>query len=245
MKKEIDGDLAELIGIHIGDGCISVTERYKEYYLGGDLKEEKEYHDNWVSHLFNKKIASSIINKKIKYKEYPSTGIYGFYIFNPLIVDFFNKLGIKSGSKKNIQIPSKIRSNLSLAKRFLRGLFDTDGNIYFDKNRSAKFPKNDRPNIKLGTVSKKLSDQVFNLLIKLGFHPRKKKPYRGKKDKNAVHTILIYRKKDIERYIKEIGFKNPKHFTKWKVFKKIGICPPKTTLKQRKKILNNKIYKVS
>ena len=40
---KIDEDLAELIGIHIGDGCISKNNRYSEYYLGGDLKEEKKY----------------------------------------------------------------------------------------------------------------------------------------------------------------------------------------------------------
>ena len=39
---KIDGDLAELLGIHVGDGCISENKRYSEYYLGGDLIEERE-----------------------------------------------------------------------------------------------------------------------------------------------------------------------------------------------------------
>ena len=42
---KMDCDLAEIIGIHIGDGCISKNNRYCKYYLGGDLKEEREYHD--------------------------------------------------------------------------------------------------------------------------------------------------------------------------------------------------------
>jgi len=240
---KIDEDLAELLGIHIGDGCISKNKRYSEYYLGGDLKEEKEYHDNWVAPLFNKKIMIPLFNKKVIYKEHPKIGVYGFYIFSKDLVKFFEKLGIKAGSKINLRIPSQILSNNKLSLRFLRGLFDTDGNIYFDKNRSAKNPKNDRPAIKLGTVSKNLINDLFFLFKKLGLNPRLKKPYQGKRDKNAVHTVLVYRKADIEYFIKNIGFKNPKHSTKWLIFKKLGYCPPKTTLKERLKILQEKVYK--
>ena len=234
---KIDGDMAELLGIHVGDGCISVNSRYKEYYLGGDIKEEKEYHDKWVSYLFNKKVMFPLYKKKVQYKEHPKVGVYGFYIFDKKIVDFFNKFGIKSGSKINIEIPKEIRINLKLAKRFLRGLFDTDGTIYFDKNNSAKIRVNNRPIIKLGTVSEKLNNQVFDLFVKMNFHPRKKVPYKGKRDKNKVYTVLLYRKNDILRYIEEIGFKNPKHYTKWSVFKKLGYCPPYTTLRERRKLL--------
>lgn len=237
---EIDGDMAEILGIHIGDGCISKNERYSEYYLGGDLKEEREYHDNWVGPLFNKKVMIPLFNKKVVYKEHPKVGVYGFYIFNKDLVNFFKELGISHGSKINIGIPEKILSDKNLSPRFLRGLFDTDGNIYFDKNRSAKNPKNNRPNIKLGTVSKKLIDQVFILLTNLGLHPIMKKPYKGKRNKNEVYTVLIYRKSDIEYYIKNIGFKNPKHQTKWLIFKKFGYCLPHTSLEERKSILNSK-----
>ena len=65
---KIDEELAELFGIHIGDGCISENPRYSEYYLGGDLTEEKEYHDNWVGPLFNKKIMIPLFNKNVTYK---------------------------------------------------------------------------------------------------------------------------------------------------------------------------------
>ena len=88
---KIDGDMAEILGIHIGDGCISVNSRYDEYYLGGDLKEEKEYHDEWVSKLFNRKVMIPLYNKEVLYKEHPKVGVYGFYIFDKKIVNFFNK----------------------------------------------------------------------------------------------------------------------------------------------------------
>lgn len=241
---KIDNDMAELIGIHIGDGCISKTKRYAEYYLGGDLKEEKDYHNQWVAPLFNKKIMLPLFNKKVKYKGYPKVGIYGFYIFNKKLVKLFESMGITSGSKINLGVPQKIKQNKMLSKRFIRGLFDTDGSIYFEKNRCAKNPINKVPNIKLGSVSKKLIEDVFQILIDLGMNPRLKKPYKGKKDKNHVHNILIYRKKDILSYLQIIGFKNPKHHTKWQIFQRFGFCPPKTSLKERKDILSNnkKLY---
>lgn len=234
---KIDEDLAELLGIHIGDGCISVTERYSEYYLGGDLIEEREYHDNWVAPLFNKKIMNPLFGKNVTYKEHPKLGIYGFHIFNKELVDFFKNLGVVAGSKIHMGIPKEILLDKKLLKRFLRGLFDTDGSLYFDKNYSAKNPKNNHPIIKIGMVSKQLAHDVFDALKLLGLNPRMKIPYLGKRDKNPIYSVLIYRKNDINYFILNIKFKNSKHYTKWQVFDKLGYCPPKTSLKQRKEIL--------
>ena len=237
---KVDGDFAELMGIHIGDGCMSENKRYSEYYLGGDITEEKEYHDSWVGPLFNRKIMMPLFGKNVNYKEHPKVGIYGFYIFDKELVNFFKKeLGIKSGPKIDIGIPPVILKDKKLLKRFIRGLFDTDGNLYFDKNYSANEPLNNKPIIKLGTVSKKLADDVYYALKKLGLYPRMKNPYRGKRDKNWVYTVLLYRKADINFFIKEIEFKNSKHYTKWLIFEKFGFCPSNTTLKQRKKILTD------
>ncbi len=210
----------------------------------GDITEEKEYHDKWVTPLFNRKIMIPSFGKKVCYKKHPKVGVYGFYIFNEDLVRFFERLGVKAGPKTNVQIPPGIINNKNLAKRFLRGLFDTDGNIYFDKNRSAKKPKNDRACISLTSVSKRLINQTFAILKSLGLNPRIRKPYKGKRDKNTSYCILIYRKKDVERFIKEIEFKNSKHYTKWKVFKKLGYCLPHTSIAQRKKILEAKAFKV-
>jgi hypothetical protein len=235
---KIDEDLAELLGIHIGDGCISENKRYSEYYLGGDLIEEREYHDNWVGPLFNKKIMNPLFNKNVKYKEHPKVGVYGFHIFDKNLANFFKEFGIASGSKINIGIPNEIVKDLRLLKRFLRGLFDTDGTLYFEKSYTSKHRKNNHPIIKLGTVSNTLAQDVFNSLKKIGLNPRMKNPHKGKKDKNLVYSVILYRKQDIHYYINEIGFKNPKHYTKWQVFKRYGFCPPKTVLKERKKMLS-------
>ena len=236
---KIDGDLAELMGIHIGDGCISVNDRYSEYYLGGDLTQEKEYHDTWVGPLFNKTIMIPLFNKKVVYKEHPKVGVYGFYIFNKELVGFFNKLGIKSGSKINVRIPESIMNDEKLSKRFLRGLYDTDGTIYFNKNYSAKNPIHNRPKIKMDSVSKGLIDDVSKLLVNLKLDPRPRKVYQGKRNKNPAYGVIIDKISRVKLFLKIIGFKNSKHYTKWAIFKKQGFCPPHTSLQQRKEILVN------
>ncbi len=236
---EIDEDLAELLGIHIGDGCISENKRYSEYYLGGDIIEEKEYHNSWVGPLFNKKIMNPLFGKDVNYKEHPKVGIYGFHIFDKKLVNFFKELGIKAGPKINIGIPKEILTDKKFLKRFIRGLFDTDGSIFFHKNYSIKNSKHIFPKIQLGSVSENLVKDVYDSLMLLGLNPKMKKPYKGKRDKNIVFRVIIYRKDDIKFYIKEIGFKNPKHYTKWQVYEKLGYCPPYTSLKQRKYILKN------
>jgi intein/homing endonuclease len=207
--------------------------------LAGDITEEKEYHDTWVAPLFNKKVAIPILGKKVSYKEHPKVGVCGFYIFNNKLVSFFERLGIKAGTKINVEIPKAIIKNKELAKRFLRGLFDTDGSLYFNRNKLSKKNFNNCPVIKLGTVSERLAKQVYNLLIEQGFRPRMKKPYKGKRDKNKVYTVLLYRILDVRQFISKIGFKNSKHYTKWMLYNKFGICPPYTKIKQRKEMLEN------
>ncbi len=234
---KISEELAELIGIHIGDGCLSNNGRYKEVALAGDLLEEKSYYDDYVVPLFNKIIAKNILNKEVKAKAYPSTGVYGFFIFNGALFDHYESLGITVGSKIRTKIPEIFLSK-KLIKHVIRGIFDTDGNLYFDKNRTAKNPINKVPIIKLSSTSNILIEQVFNELVKLGYHPRKKKPYKGKRDKNQNHILLIYRKKDVKRYIEEdIGFNNLKHQVKWDFFKKYGYYVPRMTTKDRQKLL--------
>ena len=237
---EISEELAEIIGIHLGDGCISKTTKYQEYAINGDITEEREYYDNHVLPIYNSNIFKPILGKEIIAKNYEKNGTYGIYVFNEKIVSFFEQLGIKSGVKLDHEIPDCILKNKRLWKFFLRGIFDTDGSIYFNKNYSVKIEnrKHNRPRIKLGMTSKKIIKAVRFMLEELGYNIYQKPSYKGKKDKNAVHSIMIQRKKDIERFIKEIGFKSSKHLTKWQIYKIKGYCPPNTKLKERYQIIN-------
>ena len=54
MKINISPELAEICGIHAGDGYLRVRERNKGEVDISRALEEKEYYDNHVIPLFNK-----------------------------------------------------------------------------------------------------------------------------------------------------------------------------------------------
>ncbi len=230
--------LFELFGIYVGDGCLSVNKRYKELAILGDINEEFEYHKDYVIPLFNKTVFIPLTGKPIEGKHCKTMGVYGIITFEKKVVDYFISFGFKPGPKTNIKLPSIItESDKSLQKHFLRGLFDTDGSIYFEKNYSSKSNKNLRPKIKISTVSRKMKNQILAMLRNFDMNPMDKIPYKGKRDKNINYEIVIHRKKDLESFIKNIGFSSSKHKTKINVWKKLGYCPPKTTISEREKIL--------
>ncbi len=93
----------------------------------------------------------------------------------------------------------------------------------------------------MDSVSKDLILQVYLLLKKLGFNPRLRKEFKSKRNLNTFYGVIIDNIKDIDLFLREIGFKNSKHYTKWKVFKILGYCPPYTTLLQRKEIISKNL----
>jgi len=64
MKTAQSEEQFELIGMYVGDGCISINNRYSEYALFGDIREEMEYYKSHVIPLFNRTIMVSILNRK-------------------------------------------------------------------------------------------------------------------------------------------------------------------------------------
>lgn len=67
--------------------------------------------------------------------------------------------------------------------------------------------------------------------------------YHKSKDKNwrDSYHIVVDGGINVKKWFEIIGSKNPKHITKYQIWKKFGFCPPKTTIIQRKEILKNKI----
>ena len=67
-------------------------------------------------------------------RDYSDT--HGFEITSKGLWEFKNKiLGIPAGRKDNIELPDIIRVNdVKILTSFIRGVFDTDGNVYFRTN---------------------------------------------------------------------------------------------------------------
>ena len=68
------------------------------------------------------------------------------------------------------------------------------------------------------------------------------KPHKYKyKNWKDLHKVIVDGGINVNKWFEIIGSNNPKHITKYLIWKKHGFCPTKTNLKERRKILKGKI----
>jgi DNA-binding transcriptional regulator WhiA len=222
----LSAQLCEFIGAIIGDGNVdgSLQKRngLPNYTISitGDSRLDRDYLSNHHPDLINStfKVKSQIYFRKdcnamiLK--------IYSKMVFCLLI----GRFGFKPGNKTySVKIPEEIlQSNTSLIFATIRGIFDTDGTVFFDKRLIYNQPY---PRIALQIVSKPLFLQLKEFLQKYfsiyTFEDKKRKAYR----------IEIYGAEQLCKWMQLIGFSNKRHLDKVKYYYKPegGIGPPTTS----------------
>lgn len=200
-------ELAELCGIILGDGNLSEFKKGKKMRayslrIAGDSNKDREY-----LMFFVKPLIENLF--KIKTWDYNSKRCKGLYINADGIklVEFIKSIGIHSGNKikNNQKIPDWILNNEQFLKFCIRGLFDTDGSVY-------RMSKQD-PNLLRISIKSYIPNLYENILIslkKLKFNPHEVRNH---------HQICISKKKEIERFVNEVGFSNKKHLNRLEKFK--------------------------
>ena len=235
-------EFAEILGIHVGDGYMRVRGGHHELDISGNL-EEKEFYDKHVIKLLKKEFSLEYLNGI----EFQPRNTYGIKLYKKHICKRFIDLGIPIGKKgDNLCIPTQILGDSKLIRRFLRGFFDTDGNIYFAKRASGDYTKFHKtrhyhPRISLDTTSRKLFEDLKKALDSLNINYStyiRRVKNEGWKDN---FSIRINGKIQLMKWISMIGIKNPVKRTRYEIWNKFGFCPPHTTLKQREKILIGRI----
>jgi intein/homing endonuclease len=192
FPKQLDEDLAYLIGILMGDGSLSGSESNK---IG-----------NWTISAFfdnlqHQKIFDSILEKKFNIVSSfydPKGGHTVSYCCSRVIHSFFTDLfGVPNGLKCNkIFIPNKIlRSKLNVQFAFVQGLFDSDGTF---TNGTAKY----------STTSKKMSEDIQKLLKKNNFSFSVNIWVKDKKYL-PLFTIAIKSKQSKQLFYELINFRHP------------------------------------
>lgn len=151
MPKVLTSDFAYIIGLLIGDGCL--TRENIIGFTNADNDIVQKYCD-YMSRTFGSKIRKS--NK------------YDYIISDVYLRKYLNLLGLEICDAHGKQIPSCIlRSTKEIQKQFLRGLFDTDGGV-------------EQNIISYCTVSKRLVTQVQTMLLNFGIVSRiRKKEYKN------------------------------------------------------------------
>jgi len=240
---KITSEIAEVCGIHAGDGYLRNDGKRVELDLSGNV-EEKDYYNNHVIPLFNKTFNLNLIGRF-----FPSRNTYGFVIRDKKIIEFFHSLGFPYGSKSlNVKIPMLIlkSKNKEICASFLRGLFDTDGCLTFIKRTSGKYGNFKKthhyyPRLLLITVSLELHKQSMMLLNHLGFESFSTWKYIPKiSTENLKYSICLNGTNNLISWFDAVGSKNPVKFSRYLLWKKMGFCPTNSTFLERIEILKNK-----
>ena len=187
----MSAELAEEVGIHLGDGCLSYNKRYFS------VKTNKKERDYIIKFLFP--LYKNLYNLDLKLMELES--VVGFEVYSQALFEFKNKvLSIPYGEKiHRIEVPKQILNSRDkeVYRAFIRGLFDTDGCVNIiktKKNYSA---------VSFTIKSQKLIEQVGKMLFKLGFIP-----YVGKWKIDLNGSVMV------KKWLEEIGSNNPKNLVR-------------------------------
>jgi len=206
INMPLSEELCEFLGVIIGDGCTNKYGKLYQTQISGDKILDKDYYNNLSKicyNLFN-------INPKIVIR--PRGMYFNLYSKNmfKLLVKRFN---IPPGIKcYTVKIPNEIlKSEEKFVKALLRGMFNTDGGVGFDKRKSYKKPY---VRINYVSVSKPLIAQLRALLtsykIPHSCHIRK----GGYRDWSESEQIQINGEKNAKLFLQNIGFSNPRNLNK-------------------------------
>ncbi len=241
---DINPELAEIAGIHAGDGYMRYIGKRKEFDVSGNY-EEKDYYNNHVIPLFNR-----FFGLKIKGRFFPSRRTYGFRITHPKVLKQLSGLGFPSGTKSlTVRIPKIISSSRKkeIFCSFLRGYFDTDGCLTFmNRKNSQNYPDFKRrynyyPRIILKSVSQGLINDISKLLNKLKFRSYICKKVYKNNNWNDSYELYSTGEGNLTKWMSLVGTKNPVKYSRYLLWKKFGFCPSNTTYNQRINILEGKL----
>lgn len=244
MSFKFSPELAEICGIHAGDGYLRNDGQRAELDISGNI-EEKDYYNLHVKELMNK-----VFGLNVQCKLFQSRNTYGFVIRHKEVIEFINSLGFPYGNKSTIvQVPNRILESKDekIVAGFLRGLFDTDGCVHFWKRNSGKYGEFKKthhyyPFIKFSTVSKELNNQVKTLLEVLGFGKIGLYIYKPKKlNENTRYVLTIYGPNKTNKFFEIIGSKNQVKLSRFLLWRKIGHCPAHSTLAHRLEMLKKEV----
>lgn len=191
MKRlKFDKNLAELVGILLGDGSFYVTKNNAEIDIAFNLKKEKDYCK------FVEKLIQKIIKTNITKKYQRNMGCVHLRIARRMDTLRILEVSLfKAGDKirNNVGIPKWIWSNKNFLKACLRGLIDTDGSLY---RLTPHWPNLYQLSFKASNP--KLLRDTHKAFTTLGFRV----------SRIFENRIVVTRQKEVKRYLKQIGSNN-------------------------------------
>ncbi len=207
----MDENLAEFVGVLLGDGSIGVYDCKangkikKQYRVKITLNSEDDaeyalYLEKQIFHLF---CVKPLLRKRKGEKA------IDLLIFNKRIVNFLLDMGMEKAPKWNrATVPNKFL-HPTHAPSLLRGYVDTDGCVTIANNNGTRYPR-----IEMKICPSPMQNQLVSALVILGFKPRIHAIGKGK-----VRVVLAGLG-NLKKWMKVVGFSNPKNIRRAESFLK-------------------------
>lgn len=180
---ERNNELAELIGIVLGDGNIYQFDRCQRLTISCDSA-----YKGYIRHIAH--LVEVIFKKKPSIIRRSGVNCCDVYLY---MQDIDRALRIPEGNKirNSVKIPLWIFSRKNYLIKCLKGLFETDGHYGKNKKFYVEY-------IQFCNECKSLRESVFKALISLGYSPQSGKNY-----------VRLARKSQVRRFIDEISLERP------------------------------------
>lgn len=198
-KPRYSKDLAEFIGIMLGDGHV---DRYQSTVT---TNSETDY----AHVLYVQTLASKLFSLRVGLSMRKTSKACTVVISSRSVCTFLERQGLPRGSKvrDGVSIPAWIRASKVFAQSCIRGLFDTDGSVFCDRHQiKGKEYKN------MGIAFTNRNPDILSffkeVLEQNDLHPTR----------STTFTVFLRRAKDIDTYFKVFGSSNPKHQERYRKY---------------------------
>lgn len=116
LPPEDSEELAELIGLIFGDGCMNSYSTHTHLIeIAGNSFTDKDYHLSRVRDLFE-----NLFNITPYYGKGSGEHAIRTIVRSRMIVDFLESKGVRKGRKNSLIVPLWIKSNDCFFKAFIR-----------------------------------------------------------------------------------------------------------------------------
>lgn len=185
-------DLAEYVGIMLGDGGITHAQASITLNSNADLK-----YSYFVANLGKK-----LFREKPKLYMRKDCNALILYYSGSLFIEYLTRIGLKIGNKvrQQVDVPDWIKSNSSYRIACIRGLMDTDGGVFFHR---YKINGKEYVYRKICFTNRSIPLLIFvkETLGELGFTP--------KLINNVVNKqVWLYNNTEVADYLKKVGTSN-------------------------------------
>ncbi len=194
---EFSQDLAEFVGIILGDGSLTAAQ----LKITLNSVEDAEYID------YVRKQANKLFDYQPSIYPVKTAKAVNLVLSGVDLVENLVKLGLKIGNKveNQVGVPDWINENDIYERACLRGLMDTDGGIlkhnYFVNGKHYSYLK-----ICFTNNSKPLRDFVFKTLNDCGFSA-----------KSSFNKVWLYSEEEVRKYVHVVGSSNYRLWRRFEV----------------------------